>query len=108
MKIDLAAAFLDIGLRSGFFGRARFGIGERQMLSVPSVALVQRGQLVGVYVVDQDGLAHMRLVKTGKEHGDRVEVLAGLQVGDEVVIDDIETLRDGMPVKKQGLELASR
>ncbi|MDR7455484.1 MAG: efflux RND transporter periplasmic adaptor subunit, partial [Armatimonadota bacterium] len=59
------------GLRSGLFGRARFAVGERSVLAVPRAALVQRGQLQSVYVVEPDGVARLRLVKSGRALGER-------------------------------------
>jgi RND family efflux transporter MFP subunit len=102
VKIDLAQASEGIGLRSGFFGRASFSVGERQALLVPRAALVQRGQLVGVYVLDRGGIARLRLIKTGKDHAERVEVLSGLEAGDAVVVEGAGTLSDGTRVEEQG------
>src|SRR5262245_36651751 len=48
------------GLRSGTFGKARFSGTSRRALTVPASAIVRRGQLTSVFVVD-DGVARMRL-----------------------------------------------
>lgn len=90
----------DIHLRSGLFGKARFGTGQRKILSVPQTAVTQRGQLVGVFVVDQSGVAHMRLVKTGRAFGDRVELLSGLNEGEEIVKEGVSSMRDGARVRE--------
>ena len=72
-------------LRSGLFGRAQFPRGERQALLIPGSAVVDRGQLQGVFVIDQNKLASLRYVTLGKAFGSQVEVLAGLQDGDRLV-----------------------
>jgi RND family efflux transporter MFP subunit len=72
-------------IRSGVFGRARFSRGQREALSVPPTALLQRGQLDAVYVVSKDGLATLRYVTLGKPSSGNVEVLSGLADGDRVV-----------------------
>lgn len=88
-------------LRSGQFGRARFASGETASLSVPRSALVTRGQLEGVYALDANDVAHLRLVKTGKTLADRVEVLSGLNEGDRFVAEVTPEVADGVRVTAQ-------
>jgi multidrug efflux system membrane fusion protein len=99
VKIDLSDVKGSSGsravLRSGLYGRARFPIGERQILKVPLKAILQRGQLVSVFVVDSSQLLHLRLIKTGKQYGDQLEVLSGLNDGDRIVVEGIERVREG-------------
>lgn len=95
VKLDLP---VDPGLRSGLFGRARFPAGERQALLVPIAALVERGQLSAVYVVDDEGVAHLRLVTAGTRQADRVEILSGLEAGERVVVEGASRLTDGARV----------
>lgn len=87
------------GLRSGLFGRARFVVGERSVLAVPRAALVQRGQLQSVYVVEPDGVARMRLVKSGRTLGERIEILSGLAEGERVVVGGVDRVTDGSRVE---------
>lgn len=82
VKIDLPA---NPQIHSGLFGRAVFPHGERQSLLVPRTALVDRGQLQGVYVVGADRVAELRYITLGKTAGDQIEVLSGLQSGDRLV-----------------------
>ena len=48
-KIDLPA---EPGLRSGIFGRAKFQLGNRQVLVIPALAVIERGQLQSVFVAE--------------------------------------------------------
>jgi RND family efflux transporter MFP subunit len=82
VKVELPA---DTRLRSGLFGRARFPRGERPALLIPPTALVARGQLQGVYVLDSNQIAGLRYITIGKTTGEQVEVLAGLQAGEKLV-----------------------
>jgi len=82
VKIELPA---DTRLRSGLFGRAQFSRGERQALLIPRAAVVERGQLQGIYVLDQNQVASLRYITLGKPSGAEVEVLAGLQDGERLV-----------------------
>ena len=54
---------------------------------MPQAALVHRGQLDGVYVVDKDEIASLRYITLGKPSGKDVEVLSGLDSGERVVAD---------------------
>ena len=82
VKIDLPT---DSRLRSGLFGRAQFSRGLRHVLLIPSSAVVDRGQLQGVFVLDQNQVAGLRYITLGKPAGTNVEVLAGLQPGERLV-----------------------
>jgi multidrug efflux pump subunit AcrA (membrane-fusion protein) len=89
-------------IRSGLYGRARFITGQTQAITVPQQAVVERGQLISVYVVDQSGIARMRLVTTGKTYSDRVEVLSGLIEGEQIVVDGVAAVNDGSRVREAG------
>ena len=95
VKIDLPP---DPLLRSGLYGRARFVTGEGAVLAMPRRALLERGQLQGVFVADPGGVARFRLIKTGRTLDGAVEVLSGLGEGERVVVDGAERLVDGAPV----------
>jgi RND family efflux transporter MFP subunit len=82
VKIELPT---DARLRSGLFGRAQFSRGERQALLIPRSAVVERGQLQGIFVLDQNKVASLRYISLGKPFGSTIEVLAGLQDGERVV-----------------------
>ena len=82
MKIELPRSPL---LRSGLFGRALFALGQRQSILVPQAALVRRGQLDAVYVVDKDQVAGLRYITLGKPSAMGMEVLSGLGDGDRIV-----------------------
>lgn len=84
VKIEIPS---DPALRSGVFGRAQFSRGERSCLLVPRTAIVERGQLQGVYVLDQNKIASLRYITLGKPSGAEVEVLAGLQAGETLISD---------------------
>jgi multidrug efflux pump subunit AcrA (membrane-fusion protein) len=83
------------GLRSGLYGKARFPVGQRQVIQVPQRAILQKGQLVGVFIVDPSNTVQLRLIKTGKPYGDRVEVLAGIEDGDRIIVEGMEKTKEG-------------
>ncbi len=56
--------------------------------TVPAGALLRRGELTAVYVV-QGGRFVLRAVRTGAVVGDSVQVLAGLRPGERVAVDPV-------------------
>jgi multidrug efflux system membrane fusion protein len=96
VKIDLPR---DCNCRSGEYAHASFPIGEAKRLAVLSSAVVEHGQLQGVFVVSAEGKVEYRLVKTGKTFGNRVEILSGLAQGEKVAVSATDRLRDGARVE---------
>jgi membrane fusion protein (multidrug efflux system) len=86
------------GLRSGDFARLSLpGSPGRPGLWVPRSALVERGDLTGIFVAS-GGRAELRWLALGERLGDRVHVRAGLAPGEQV-IDAPGPLRDGEAVE---------
>jgi RND family efflux transporter MFP subunit len=97
VKIDLPAV---PNLRSGVFGRAWFPLGARKVLTIPAAALVERGQLQSVFVME-GRVARSRLLTTGERGQGAVEVLSGLSVGEKVVSPAPPGLTDGARVEER-------
>ena len=95
VKLDLPAA---PQLRTGMFARAIFPLGVQSVVTVPLAALTERGQLQSAFVVE-DGVAHTRLVTTGRRTASEVEILSGLSVGEKVVLPVPAGLQDGARVE---------
>ncbi len=99
VKVQLPSG---IAVRSGMFARARFESDKRDALAVPSSAIVRRGQLSLVFVVDSSRRARMRAITTGARSRDAAEVLAGIQPGETVVTSPPASLIDGAEVRATG------
>lgn len=84
--------------RTGTFARARFVTGFRETLLVPTSAVASRGQLTGVYVVDENQVCRWRLVRTGRAVENQVEILSGLQDGERIVVRIVPELKDGIRI----------
>ena len=95
VKIDLPAV---ANLRSGMFGRASFPMAARKTVTVPTAAVVERGQLQSVFVIE-DGFARNRIITSGKRERDGVEVLSGLSEGEKVMSPITAGLSDGARVE---------
>jgi multidrug efflux pump subunit AcrA (membrane-fusion protein) len=88
------------GLRSGLYGKVKFPVGVKQAIFVPAEAVVEKGQLTGVYAVDEDGMVTYRLVRVGKQYRDMVEILSGITSGDRVIVKGVEEAIDGGVLKE--------
>jgi RND family efflux transporter MFP subunit len=83
------------GLRPGQFGTLLLPSGGDSRLWIPATALVRRGQLELVCVAGEHGVVDLRLVRTGAQNGDRIEILAGLAEDEYVIVSDPHGLKDG-------------
>jgi RND family efflux transporter MFP subunit len=86
---------------SGEYGQASFPVGEAKGLVVPGAALVEHGELQGIFVVTPESTVEYRLVKTGKSIGNKVEILSGLAAGEKVAVSQMDRLSDGARVEAQ-------
>ncbi len=91
VKIDLPAV---ADVRTGLFGRAKFEVGTKRALTIPSSAVNDRGQVQWIFVAD-NGVAHARIVTTGEKNGDRIEILSGLSEGEKLIAPVPAGLADG-------------
>jgi membrane fusion protein (multidrug efflux system) len=89
-------------LREGMVAQVRLPVepGRRNPV-VPRAALIRSETGTAVFVVDRAGgepRAVARPVRIGRSNAEKIEVLKGVTVGEEVVIDGLFALRDGAPV----------
>lgn len=83
-----------VNVNSGTFARVGFKRGERQTMMIPKSAVLNRSGVEGVFVME-DEKAYFHMVRLGEEIGDRIEVKAGLNLGDTIVIDNNISLLNG-------------
>lgn len=86
------------GVTPGSFGRAAFAIGQAKVLWIPRSALIERGGLTGVFVLDEQRQLRFRWLRVGREWPDRVEVVAGLTAQERFVVTPDVGLREGVAV----------
>jgi RND family efflux transporter MFP subunit len=85
--------------RSGVFARVALPVGESGVMAIPRSAVVQRGQLTGFYLVDDENIARFRLLRVGRDMGASVEVISGLKDGDRYLSDPPPDIEDGARVE---------
>jgi hypothetical protein len=82
----------------GTYARAHFTVGQAKKLTVPPAAVLRRGEVTAVYVLDDKGTARLRQVRLGEAvAGGELEVLAGINSGERV----------SLTPQKTGIELKS-
>jgi membrane fusion protein (multidrug efflux system) len=86
-------------LRPGQFGRVK---GETQLrhnaLLIPQVAVQELQGMQQVYVAGADGKAHLTTVELGPQVGNNWLVDGGIAPGAQVIVDNLQKLREGSPV----------
>ncbi len=88
----------DGALRPGMFLNVALANDERDALVIPEEALTPEAERQYVFVV-ADGKAQRREVRIGGRRPGSVEVLGGLDAGEQVIIEGTQKVRDGAPVR---------
>jgi membrane fusion protein, multidrug efflux system len=84
------------GVYPGVFARAHFTVGRAPRLLAPRVAVFQRSELTGMYVLDDKGVPRLRQVRLGTAGNEgSVEVLAGLRPGERVALEPVKAGMSG-------------
>ena len=101
-QVKLKIAATPAPLKSGLVGRAAItpSIAAGVDVAIPVDAILEgHGDQAFVFVVDPaTGAAHRRRIATGRFSGAMVAVTAGLEAGDQVVVDGAGYLTDGEKV----------
>ncbi|MFZ1087565.1 MAG: efflux RND transporter periplasmic adaptor subunit [Terracidiphilus sp.] len=82
VKIDLAPS---AQLHAGMYGSAQIATGSHQAILIPRSAVVLRGSLSCVYLLDANGMAQLRSITLGTSQGELVEVLSGISSNEKLV-----------------------
>ncbi|HET8730632.1 MAG TPA: efflux RND transporter periplasmic adaptor subunit [Moraxellaceae bacterium] len=89
------------GIFPGMAAKVVFAVGEAETIAIPSASLVQRGEITGVYIQEDNGHIAFRAVRTGRELADnRIEVLSGLGSGEKVARDPKAAAAAVVPERK--------
>lgn len=94
VKIDFS------GLTGGQFAKINIPVSKKNAIVVPKSAIVEKGELTGVYAVDANNIISYRLIRTGKTFGDNLEILSGLSDGDKIITVGVDKAIDGGKIKE--------
>ncbi len=70
----------------GMWVKLNIPMGEKKALLIPKTAVMQKGELSGVYVKMDTGFK-LRQVRLGETHNDQINILAGLRDGETIATD---------------------
>lgn len=91
-KVRLELPEAETGLQPGMTVKTAFAIGQTKRLLIPAEALVKRSEVTAVYVIDRQQRIALRQIRLGHRFGDQVEVLAGLDEGEQIAADPLAAL----------------
>jgi membrane fusion protein, multidrug efflux system len=98
----------DFALFPNQFVNIRLLVDTVRDATVVSGAAIQRGAPgTFVYLINQDDTVSVRKVTLGPGDSDHVSITSGLSVGDQVVIDGADKLRDGAKIRMRGPDSAA-
>jgi len=103
VKVNLKKA--DAEILSGMYVTVKFPVEKtsttKQRILIPTEALVNNGQLSGVYTVSQSNTAVLRWLRLGRTFGDNVEVLSGLSAKESYIVSADAKLYNGAKITIQ-------
>jgi hypothetical protein len=73
--------------------------GTTLRIKIPRAALVERGGIPGVFVLNEAGEARFRLVRPGRTSGTQVEIVSGLHGNETLVLGDLSAVHDGSSIE---------
>lgn len=72
----------------GSFVKIAFTVGKKTEITLPESMIVYRGEVTGVYVIDEEGKPLLRQIKLGKRlESGKIVVLSGLEYGEKIAVD---------------------
>lgn len=95
MQIEISLPNPDGTLLPGAFVQVALPLPAGQALTIPTNALVIRGDGIRVAVVGADGKIRMQQVRVGRNYGERIEALEGLSGSETIVLNPPDSLVDG-------------
>jgi RND family efflux transporter MFP subunit len=97
----------DGALMPGMYAQVDFSNSRANApLLVPAEALMVRAEGTQIAVVGPDSTVHLQKIVIGRDYGDRLEVLQGLQIGDRIIANPDDNAREG--VKVDAVEAADK
>lgn len=87
----------------GLYTEVKFSLKpDNQYFIVPTNSLIIRTGNPLIAVVDKDNIAHLKTVRIGLDYGLNIEIIEGLQPGDQVITNPSEKILDGSKVNVIG------
>ncbi len=107
-RLRLALNEPESSLFPGMLVKVGVPASERSALWIPASSLIQRSELRAVYVVEDDTKPRLRQIRTGVRDNGRIEVLAGLSEGEQVVTNPAGLVEAGRQIEAENPDLSDR
>jgi RND family efflux transporter MFP subunit len=100
LLVEVQASNSDGLLMPGMYAQVDLAVPRKEPpLAIPGDTLVVRDNVTQVAVVSADGTVHFQRIQLGRDFGDRLEVLSGLEPGQLLAINPSDSVREGAKVK---------
>jgi RND family efflux transporter MFP subunit len=100
LLVEVQAANAGGLLLPGMYAQVDLAVPRKEPpLAIPGDTLVVRDNVTQVAVVSADGTVHYHRVQLGRDFGDRLEVLSGLEQGQLLAVNPSDSVREGVKVK---------
>lgn len=100
-RLRLALIEPEATIYPGMLVKVEVPVANRSALWISASSLIQRSELRAVYVLDDKNAPRLRQVRTGVSKNGQVEVLAGLEEGEEVVTNPMSLQSSSLLSDKQ-------
>jgi RND family efflux transporter MFP subunit len=100
LLVEVQASNSDGLLMPGMYAQVDLAVPRKEPpLMIPGDTLVVRDNVTQVAVVSADGTVHFARIQLGRDLGDRLEVLSGLEQGQWLTVNPSDSVREGVRVK---------
>jgi RND family efflux transporter MFP subunit len=105
MQVEVQVPNHDGKLYAGMYGQVKFVlVDENAPIVVPANAFVFRTEGAQVATLENNDRIHWQKIRVGRDFGDRIEVLDGLNENTKVVMNPTDDLREGIQVAVKSAE----
>jgi RND family efflux transporter MFP subunit len=95
MQIEVTLSNKDGTLLPGAYVQVLLPLQASQQMTIPTNALMIRGEGIRVALVDAENHIRLRPIKIGRNYGESVEVLEGVSAADQLVLNPSDSLNEG-------------
>ncbi|TXD84436.1 efflux RND transporter periplasmic adaptor subunit [Subsaximicrobium wynnwilliamsii] len=99
--VKIALDKTDVNILSGMFASVQFPVEKKaatEMVLIPTAAIINNGQLSGVYTVSESNTALLRWLRLGRTFDNQVEVLSGLSADETYIVSADGKLYNGVKI----------
>jgi len=101
LQVEISLPNHDEALLPGSYVQVQLPVGDSNKLVAPSNSLMFRPEGSMVAVVGADSRVHLQAVTLGRDFGQTIEILTGVQAGDRLILNPADSLSEGDAVSVQ-------